>query len=54
MIIEKSGVTNASAFQQLNEEVKRGLEGIEKAWCVSPTVREIDGNRTRVDTEVVR
>ena len=23
MIIEKSGVTNASAFQQLNEEVKR-------------------------------
>ena len=25
MIIEKSGVTNASAFQQLNEEVKRGV-----------------------------
>ena len=23
MIIEKSGVTNASAFQQLNEELKR-------------------------------
>ena len=25
MIIEKSGVKNVSAFQQLNEEVKRGV-----------------------------
>ena len=25
MIIEKSGVTNASAFQQLTDEVKRGV-----------------------------
>lgn len=54
MIIEKSGVTNASAFQQLNEEVKREvLRELKKAWCVSPTVREIDGNRTRGDTETI-